>query len=81
MIWTGECVDWVLPDRLEWTPGTYGRRFVSGSAPENDERRHSNVSSSAPFSVPPSLHVHLAAWRESRCMRCPWTNDVLMFRL
>jgi hypothetical protein len=55
----------VLPDRLKWTRGTSGRRFVSGSAPDNDERRHSSMSSLAPSSVLPSLHAHLATWRGS----------------
>lgn len=64
-----ECVDRVLPDRLKWTWGTLGRRPVSRSAPNNAERRHSNVSSSAPPLVPPSPHVHLATSRGSRCAR------------
>jgi hypothetical protein len=43
----------------------FGQEVVSGSAPNNDERRHSNVSSLAPSSVLPSLHVYLASWRGS----------------
>jgi len=38
-----------------WTRGTPGRRFVSRSAPDNAERGHSNVSSTASSSAPPSL--------------------------
>jgi hypothetical protein len=35
--------------QAKWTRGTPGRRFVSGNAPDNAERRHSDVSSSPPF--------------------------------
>ena len=55
--------------QAKWTSGTPGRRFVSGSPPHNAERRHSDVSSSASSSGPPSPHVHLETWRGLRCVR------------
>ena len=51
-----------------WTRGTPGRMFVSRSAPDNAERGHLIVSSSA-SSSPPSPRVYLATWRGSRCVR------------
>jgi len=38
-----------LSQQAKWTRGTPGRRFVSGNAPDNAERRHSDVYSSPPF--------------------------------
>jgi len=79
----------VILDRLEWTQWsrTRGGRFVSGSAPNNAELRHSNVSSSASSYVLPNPHVHLAtrcgpryarSFREWMTCRCSDYDQVIL---